>query len=479
MVSVSSINMHLERVWAWGEASSSVARVARPSTVQQLQQLLKHARRDGRTIGFRGGGNSYGDAFSNREQIVLDLTRMNRILEWDPKAGIIRVEPGVTIDQLWRYVLADGWWPPIVTGTAKTTVGGCAAMNTHGKNSWKMGVFGDHVVEFDFMTADGERMTACPDTNPALFFGAIGGFGMLGCFVSLTLRLKRVYSGWLDVTGATQPDLGSAMSFIEARRDEADYLVGWLDAAASGRRLGRAEMHSASYLPAGSDPLADQTLQLKHQQITDAIFGVFPKSSMWRLMRPFINVPGLRLVNSGKYAAARIQSGPKGKSYRQTHIAYHFLLDYLPNWKRAYGRGGLIQYQPFLPIEHAEEGFAELLQLCRRRGLPNFLTVLKRHKPDQYLISYGLDGYSLAMDFPVTGRNRPKMAALAKEMDEIVLRHGGRFYLAKDSTLWPETARGYLGDTVLKTFFALKEQYDPQEMFQTDLWRRVFAPLKS
>ena len=115
---------HLEAVAGWGGASSGMAYVYRPSTVDQLREIFKQARQNGRSIGLRGGGNSYGDAAMNDESIVLDLTRMNRILAWDPENGRLKVEPGVTLQRVWEYTIEDGWWVPVATGTAKITIGG-------------------------------------------------------------------------------------------------------------------------------------------------------------------------------------------------------------------------------------------------------------------------------------------------------------------------------------------------------------------
>ncbi|MEJ2753891.1 MAG: hypothetical protein P8169_14635 [Chloroflexota bacterium] len=164
-------------------------------------------------------------------------------------------------------------------------------------------------------------------------------------------------------------------------------------------------------------------------------------------------------------------------SYRQTHAAFHFLLDYVPDWKNAYGPGGLIQYQPFIPKETARDAFADILRLCQRRGIPNYLTVFKRHRPDDFLMTHGLDGFSMAMDFRVTDYRRGPIESLAFEMDEIVLAAGGRFYLAKDSTLRSSVAEAYLGKETIAEFKGLKAKYDPEDMLQTDLWRRIFAGL--
>ncbi|HUM69620.1 MAG TPA: FAD-binding oxidoreductase, partial [Chloroflexota bacterium] len=198
---------HLEVVAGWGGAYQGIGYVYRPVNITQLRQVFQMAKDHGRTIGLRGGGNSYGDAALNDENIVLDMRRMNRVLDWEPGNGRLTVEPGVTLQRAWEYTVEDGWWIPVATGTMKITIGGAAAMNVHGKNAWKIGTFGEHIAAFDLMLPSGEIMTCSREQNSDLFHAAIGGFGMLGVFTSLTLQLKRVYSGLLEVEGFTRPNL--------------------------------------------------------------------------------------------------------------------------------------------------------------------------------------------------------------------------------------------------------------------------------
>lgn len=462
----------LERVWAWGGASSSMGYVFRPTTLEQLRDVFELAYQSGRSVGLKGGGNSYGDAFMNSENIVLDLSRMNRILAWDPETGVIQVEPGVSIEQAWKYILEDGWWPPVVTGTMKTTFGGCAGMNVHGKNAWQVGPIGDHILEFDLMLPSGAIMTCSREVHSDIFHAAIGGFGMLGCFTSLTLQMKRIYSGYLQVKTSAPANLQEMFTFFEENLATSNYIVGWIDAFAQGDALGRGDAHLANYLPSGADPNPQQSLRLDRQNLPDTIAGIVPKSSMWMFMRPFMNNWGTSFVNLAKYTAGHLGSG---KNYWQTHAAFHFLLDYVPNWKKSYGKDGLIQYQPFIPKENAREAFAAILRTCQQHDLPNYLTVFKRHRPDDFMLTHGLDGYSMAMDFRVTQERRPQLTTLARELDAIVLAANGRFYFAKDSTLTPETTVAYLGQDTVNQFHALKNQCDPDHILQTDLWRRLFV----
>ena len=62
---------------------------------------------------------------------------------------------------------------------------------------------------------------------------------------------------------------------------------------------------------------------------------------------------------------------------------------------------GLIQYQSFVPYDTAEETFREILRVTQKRRLPSYLGVMKRHKPDNFLFSHAVDGFSMALDFKV------------------------------------------------------------------------------
>ena len=460
----------LESVEGWGGASSGLSFVYRPTTLDQLRDIFQFARENGRSVTFRAGGNSYGDAAMNDENIVLNLTRMNRILAWNPSNGRITVEPGVTLRRLWEYVLEDGWWVPVATGTMNVTIGGMAAMNVHGKNAWKVGGFGEHIYEFDLLLPSGELLTCNRDKNSDIFHAAIGGIGMLGCFISITLSLKRIYSGLINVEGLTKPNLHETLSWFEAHLNNSDYLVGWLDAFAKGDKLGRSELHRATHLRQDEDPNPHQTMRIQNQQLGENIFGIIPRSIIWMFQRPFWNHYGLRYVNSAKFKAAKF----KGQHhFQQPHALYHFLLDNF-HWRKPFGSGGLIQYQPFLPIDNAEEALSKILILCQRHKMENFLSVLKRHRPDSFLLAYQLDGYSMAMDFQITNRNRQKTVQLIRELDEIVLAANGRFYFAKDSTVRPQIAKLYLGNDVINQFKAIKARCDPDNILQSNLWRRIF-----
>jgi FAD/FMN-containing dehydrogenase len=283
----------------FGGAVRSASRCVSPQTPEALVAVVQQARREGLSVTFRGAGRSYGDAALNRDGLVVDLCGLRRVIDWNPSTGVLDAEPGVTIEDVWRRTLSDGFWPSVVPGTMRPTLGGCLAMNVHGKNNYRAGVFGDHVEEFDLVTPAGERLRCSRAEHADVFHAAIGGLGLLGAFTRVRLKLSRVETGLLRVEPINSGSLEALLADFEACLPASDYTVGWMDALATGTALGRGVIHRANYVKASEVADARATLAIERQGLPSRIAGL-PKAHLWRLMRPFMFDAGVRAINAAK-----------------------------------------------------------------------------------------------------------------------------------------------------------------------------------
>jgi len=423
-------------LWGWGMANHARSLVYRPLDAGEVASAILDARERGMSVTARGSGLSYGDAALNQGGAVVDLTAMDRVLDFDPEQGLIRVEAGMTIAQLWQHVLPRGWWPPVVPGSMEVTLGGAVAMNVHGKNHATAGAIGRHVEAVTLVSGDGEvhdlRRGVVAQAEEGLWSmdlsDVLGAQGLTGTLVDVTLALRRVHSGFLEVEVETTDSLPATFDALDRGAREADYTVAWVDCL--GRSAGRGVLHHAWYLPPDHE-LAGEGMNPETQRLPGRIAGILPRRHAWRALRPLSNDVGIRLLNTGRYYSARLRGT---RRYTQTHAAFHFLLDYVPGWKRAYGAGGLLQYQLFVPATGAREAFAQALHEQRRLGVPSYLGVLKRHTHEDGAAPYSVDGYSLALDFPVgRGERYSRLMRLCRALDRLRARYGGRIYAAKDA----------------------------------------------
>ena len=103
-----------------------------------------------------------------------------------------------------------------------------------------------------------------------------------------------------------------------------------------------------------------------------------------------------------------------------------------------------LSINPLSPRKPPRPRGPKCCELSQKRGLPSYLGVTKRHRPDKFLLTHAVDGFSFAMDFKITDRNRVALGQVLQDFDRIVLQAGGRFYFVKNSDTLPETCGSVL-----------------------------------
>ena len=225
------------RVSGWGRVKSGTSMIARPERVRDVQRLFETA--GSRQVCSRGAGRSYGDCGLNSGGIVVDTDRLARILSFNEETGEIAVEPGVTFERLLRVFVPRGWLAPVSPGTAFATIGGAVANDVHGKNHEHAGSFGQHIVEMDVVTPDGETHSIGPERRPEWFRATVGGVGLTGILTRIVFRMMRVSGPCVLVTRKRVERSGcSVFNRLRVRRRR--NLFGGVDRCPRPRQTSRA-----------------------------------------------------------------------------------------------------------------------------------------------------------------------------------------------------------------------------------------------
>jgi FAD/FMN-containing dehydrogenase len=155
-----------------------------------------------------------------------------------------------------------------------------------------------------------------------------------------------------------------------------------------------------------------------------------------------------------------------GKNFKKeinnvvSYEPFFYPLDAILHWNRGYGKPGFIQYQFVLPLA-GKQGLIDILNRISDEGIGSFLAVLKVFGKQESLISFPTEGYTLALDIPV----RKGLFEFLDELDQIVLKYGGRLYMSKDARMKPEIlAAGY---PHLDRFKAIIKKFNPDFKFRS------------
>ena len=133
--------------------------VVQPGSVEELQQVLRALRDSGLAVVPRGGGMSYTDGYlpEQRDSIMVDMRRMNRIEEINAEARYVVVEAGVTWSELngalEAYGLRTPFWGPL--SGLRATVGGTLSQGSMFLGSGQYGSVADSTLALEVVAADG------------------------------------------------------------------------------------------------------------------------------------------------------------------------------------------------------------------------------------------------------------------------------------------------------------------------------------
>ena len=437
----------------WGRTSPTRAdRIAQPSDVAEARSALLSAGPRGALA--RGLGRAYGDAAQNAGGTVVDMTTLARIHELDLDEGRVTVDAGVSLDRLLDVIVPQGWFLPVTPGTKFVTIGGAIACDVHGKNHHVDGSFCRHVRSLDLLLPSGEVRTLDSDTTE--FLATAGGMGLTGVVLRATIRLVPIESAWMLVDTERALDLDDALARFEATDDRYRYSVAWIDCLARGRQLGRAVLLRANHAQ------RDETPMKRRERPLEPLRRRGLKAPAW--------VPS-GLVNRWSIAAfneAYFRKAPRAERGRPKPIDnYFYPLDGVARWNALYGSRGFVQYQLVVPRGETET-LRTVLERLSSAGCPSFLAVLKGFGAEHGLISFPMEGWTLALDIPAAMTELPE---LLDELDQLVADAGGRIYLAKDARLRPDLVDRMYPN--LERWREVRDGLDPAGLLQSDLSRRL------
>lgn len=403
----------------------------------------------------RGLGRSYGDsslpALASDKVVATRLA--NRIVSFDDVTGNVVGEAGLSLAELNRLLLPRGFFTPVTPGTKFVTLGGMVASDVHGKNHHREGCFGAHVQRLRVRLADDSVVDCSPDEHGDLFYGTIGGMGLLGHILRVAFRMRRTPSAWI---WAETERVGGIDDFLHALGRTAPawpMTMGWIDCLSQGSSLGRGILMAGRWATgdeAPKDPPASPRqrtfpVELPNWALNSVTAGMFNSAYYWRHM-------------------AQRWCG------LMTPDAFFYPLDAILHWNRAYGPRGFTQYQCVLPRAAGARAVRDFMLLLTRLGGASPLCVIKDCGPEgKGVLSFPLEGTSIAIDMAVSS----ELQRIVDHLNAFVIETGGRIYLTKDRFTRPEHFRAM--EPRLPAFFALRDRWDPKRRLRSAQSVRLFG----
>jgi decaprenylphospho-beta-D-ribofuranose 2-oxidase len=395
----------------------------------------------------RGLGRSYGDSSLPAEATdrVVNTVLANRVLSLDEEAMVIRVEAGASLVELNKLLIPRGLFSAVTPGTKFVTVGGMVASDVHGKNHHREGCFGEHVRSMKIRLADDSIVECSPTVMPDLFYGTIGGMGLLGHILEVEFELRRIPSQWIWMESERVDDIDSFVTALNTAAPKFPMTMGWIDCLNRGKRMGRGILMAGRWATE-SEAKRDAPFELPHVTVP-------------------IELPNLAL---NAFTAQAFNSAYYWRHLSRTKLGlvgpetFFYPLDAMLEWNKVYGPRGFTQYQCVIPRHAGPPAVRAFMELLTRLGGASPLCVIKDCGPEgRGTLSFPLEGTSIAVDMAVS----PDIQRIVDQLNEFVIETGGRIYLTKDR--FTTAAHFRRMEPRLDRFVALRDKYDPRRRIRS------------
>jgi len=191
--------------------------------LQIIQRQMKSFFARGQKVKIYHGSTHSIRAQKFEKDKLVDVSRLDRVIEVNTFEQYVLVEPSVPMDKLVDETLRHRLVPPVVMEFPGITVGGGIQGGAGESSSFKYGLFHDICLEYEIVLGNGDIVTASPTQNEDLFYGTACSYGSLGVITLVKLRLIPA-KDFVHLTYHAVKSFDEAISLTEKKVGEAEVI---------------------------------------------------------------------------------------------------------------------------------------------------------------------------------------------------------------------------------------------------------------
>ncbi|NQU37354.1 MAG: FAD-binding oxidoreductase [Actinobacteria bacterium] len=374
-------------------------------------------------------------------------------IDWDRQTA--RVTPGASVADTSAALLAKGWCLPVLSGDPRQTVAAVVSTSGSTPHQQRHLSLGNSLRAVELLDGNGNIQRLAPDDrDPRLFWGAVGGMGLLGMITSVELAIRPVSSGWVLMDSTRYDTLDEIVSALMASTGDR-YCLATLDTSSQGDSVGRGSVLSARHARVNELPTPRQHAALTYEASSDSTASAAIPTKV-------LQTRAGRLFASMRHRSAP----PRIENQLETVAGFFHRRATTPT--SAPDESGWLNYDFCVPdgATNVLARFLEELRTSQVVALAATLTRVDAHEVGP--LGWGKSGFGIHLALP-TGNG--KLACLLDSFDERIASVGGCVRLATDSRVRPDVLQNMYPR--LDDWYAMRAEMDPHSRLQSNLARRL------
>lgn len=423
-------------------------------SIDDIRHALRTAQEKKLSISIAGTRHSMGGQAFYHDALVLDMSQFSQIIALNEHNKTLTVESGATWHKIQKYLHPKNFAVKAMQSTDIFTVGGSLSVNAHGMDH-TVGSIAQTIRSFTIMFADGSIKQITAGEDPKLFNAIIGGYGLFGVVLNITLDITDNIMYKRDITFLNYRDFPA---FFEQVMQENTYDLFYAHLSTSPVTFFR-DMIVYGYRP------------IEHT-------GPFPplrKISLVNLRRYIINLSKKRWYAqllkwvAEKYIDPAIDALHKNNVLSRNEIM-HDSVEYLENV--LINETDILQ-EYFIPRKQFTVFIERARTLLRKHTIPLLNASVRVVNKEDTMLTYAPEdmfAIVLYLNQKVTTKDLHEMEVLTKELIDVALNLGGTFFLPYQ--LYFTSEQLHKAYPAIDDFFNLKKAYDPTNLFMNNFYAK-------
>ncbi|MBU6453177.1 MAG: FAD-binding protein [Cyanobacteria bacterium REEB67] len=408
-----------------------------------------------------GSNLSFAAAAFGEGVVSVNMTPFSKILNYDVDRGLIEVQAGATMGDIYNHLASLGRYLVTQPGYPSITVGGCIAVDIHGKNQFRDGNFSDLVESIKLYHPAYGVIEISERFNRDVFELTMGGYGLTGHILSAKLKSKPLPARYMQLQAQPVELFEELPEMISQAARHTDFTISWHDLSAdsnSRSAFGRGFVLSGKFLASAEGG------QKPRRQTNQSFGRGLDSGSREGLGFSMYSLPFTRLINMLYGGLQRMKSTPSTVSLAECLYPSKALRDI---YYQLFGPAGFHESQVIVPVEKFPEFVWSLRDWLSHNELPVTLASSKYFGGKQKLLRFAGPGICFALNFPRCSNS----LAFMQFLDQLTLRLGLIPYIVKDSRLPLAIVRHSYPE--YETFRERLRKFDRERLFSSELSNRL------
>ena len=425
----------------------------------EIRKIVLDANKDRDVLSIAGMQHSQGGHTVYPNGIMIDMKPYNKILDFNAQDKTITVQSGATWNDIQQTINPHGLSLKVSQSQNIFTLGGSLSVHAHGLDIRNGGMV-DTVQSLRLMNPQGEILRLSPEENSELFYAVIGGYGLFGVILDVTLELT---TDELYEIETAEVDFLSYPDYFKEEVLGNEAMKMHLARISIAPESFMEEMYVINYKMA-----EDQSLLSEHQQLKAESLVAVPKfflglsrindrgkSIFWNTQKSYIEGIDGNLVSRNNV----MRSDSEFMEYdnaKKTEILQEY----------------------FVPVDQFSDYIADLKRVLENDPDFNLLNVTIRYveQNEKAVLSYAKEdmlALVLLINLETDAESVEEAGETIREMIDVTLDHNGSYYLPYFG--YPTKSQMQRAYPRTQEFFELKEQYDPAHRFM-NLFYEEYRP---